>query len=160
MNGKYLLLGTNQGDRINNLIVAAEHIEKKVGRIIRRSSVYETEAWGYHDQPPFCNQVIVVETNLTPGMLLQEVKQIEKDMGRIKREKWRERLIDIDILYYENNIINTGSLIIPHPELQKRNFTLIPLCEIAAEEIHPVFGKSNRQLLEASPDRLQVSRIL
>jgi 2-amino-4-hydroxy-6-hydroxymethyldihydropteridine diphosphokinase len=159
MKGKYLLLGTNQGDRMNNLKVAAGFIERQAGRILLQSSVYETEAWGYHDQPSFYNQVLAIETTLPPENLLDLVKAIEKEMGRTGRVKWRERLIDIDILFYENDIINTGNLVIPHPEIQNRKFALVPLCEISAEEIHPMLGKTNRQLLDETTDQLKVNKI-
>jgi 2-amino-4-hydroxy-6-hydroxymethyldihydropteridine diphosphokinase len=159
MKGKYLLLGTNLGDREKNLRLAVISIEKQVGKVLRRSSVFESEAWGYHDQPSFYNQVLEINTTISPESLLYEVKTIEKEMGRIRNEKWRERMIDIDILYYENEIIDTGRLVIPHPEIQNRKFTLVPLCEISAAEIHPLLGKTNLELLKETPDILEVKKI-
>jgi 2-amino-4-hydroxy-6-hydroxymethyldihydropteridine diphosphokinase len=159
MKGKYLLLGTNLGDRKKNLSSACASIEKYLGKIIRKSSIYESDAWGFHDQPYFYNQVVKIKTILSPEELLKRISHIEKNMGRIRQEKWKERLIDIDILYYDNKIINDVQLVIPHPEIQNRKFTLVPLCEISPHELHPVFKKTNLQLLEGLTDPLGVKKI-
>lgn len=158
MKGKYLLLGTNLGNREKNLSGAIVKIRKSLGEILRKSSIYETEAWGFRDQPSFLNQVIRIKTSLSPEELLRVIAEIEESMGRIREDKWKERLIDIDILYYEDEIINQDQLVIPHPEIQNRNFTLVPLCEIAGSEIHPVLGKTNDELLKASNDQLGVRK--
>ncbi len=159
MKGKYLLLGSNLGDRMNNLNTAISAIVNQIGPVKKRSSVFETEPWGYKDQPDYYNQVLEVETNLTPNQMLKEIFRIEKKMGKIKFGKWKERLIDIDILYYDNEVIDTGTLIIPHPHIANRNFTLIPLCEISGNEIHPVLNTTNRELLDRTKDPLQVKKI-
>lgn len=159
MKGKYLLLGTNLGDRKRNLSSACASIEKYLGKIIQKSSIYESDAWGFHDQPSFYNQVLKIKTILSPEELLKRISHIEKNMGRIRQEKWKERLIDIDILYYDNKIINDTQLVVPHPEIQNRKFTLVPLCEISPHEFHPVLKKTNLQLLEGLTDPLGVKKI-
>jgi len=158
MKGKYLLLGTNLGNREKNLSIAIVKIRKSLGEVLQQSSIYESEAWGFRDQPSFLNQVIRIKTSLSPEELLKGIAEIEKNMGRIREEKWKERLIDIDILYYEDVILNHNQLVIPHPEIQNRNFTLVPLCEISGTEIHPVLKKTNDELLEASNDPLGVRK--
>jgi 2-amino-4-hydroxy-6-hydroxymethyldihydropteridine diphosphokinase len=159
MNGKYLLLGTNLGDRFKNLKEASRLIEEYAAKIIQQSSIFESEAWGFHDQPSYYNQVMEIETSRSPDELLSLISKIEKKMGRIRYEKWKERLIDIDILYYNNQIIQSPDLIIPHPEIQNRRFALIPLCEIAPDEIHPHLKKTNLELLKETEDTLAVRKI-
>lgn len=159
MKGKYLLLGTNLGDRKKNLTTAITSIENHLGKIIQKSSIYESEAWGFHDQPAFYNQVVKLITSFSPEELLKKITLIEKKMGRVRHEKWKERLIDIDILYFNDLIINTRQLVIPHPQIQNRRFTLVPLCEISADEIHPVLKKSNLELMEELSDSLRVKKI-
>jgi len=156
----FLLLGSNLGDRLNNLTTARLLIEEKVGKIIHQSSVYRTEAWGKTDQPDFYNQVIQLQSVLLPEDLLASVLTIEKEMGRVRIEKWGTRVIDIDILFYNNSQISTYSLQVPHPEIQNRKFTLLPLDEIASDFIHPAFQKSIHQLLIECPDQLPVVRMI
>lgn len=158
MKGKYLLLGTNEGERIKNLERALRYIDKNAGRIVRLSAVYETEAWGYRAQPAFYNLVVEISTTCNPEELLDVVKTIERKMGRESREKWRQRVIDIDILYYDNEVIKSGDLTVPHPEIPNRRFTLVPLCEISASEVHPVLGKTNGELLSVTGDQLKVKK--
>jgi len=159
MKGKYLLLGTNLGNRFKNLLEASGLIENQIGKIIQQSSIFETEAWGIREQPSFFNQVLEIQTSHTPEDLLFRITKIEKEMGRVRYEKWKERLIDIDILYYNDKIIQSAGLMIPHPELHKRRFTLVPLCEISPDEIHPLLKKTNLELLEETEDRLKVKKI-
>jgi len=159
MKGKYLLLGTNLGNRLNNLNKAILAVENLLGPIKQRSSIFETEPWGFQDQPTYYNQVLEIDTMLTPDEILKNIFLIEKAMGRTRHEKWKERLIDIDILYYEDEVINSNKLTIPHPQIQNRKFTLVPLCEISAHEIHPVLKKSNQELLRITTDSLQVKKI-
>ncbi|MGB3587007.1 MAG: 2-amino-4-hydroxy-6-hydroxymethyldihydropteridine diphosphokinase [Tunicatimonas sp.] len=154
--GIYLLLGSNLGDRSHNLCLAREHIEQQAGGIVRHSSIYETEAWGVLDQPLFYNQVLQIETQLGHEALLNTLLFIEKKIGKIKVGKWRERLIDIDLLYYGNRIVRTFTLTLPHPEIQNRRFTLAPLVELTPNELHPVLHQSHRKLLEITPDKLEV----
>jgi 2-amino-4-hydroxy-6-hydroxymethyldihydropteridine diphosphokinase len=155
----YILLGSNLGDSkkfISNAIVA---IEKKIGLVKAKSALYQTAAWGKLDQPEFINQVIEVETKLSPVVLLENILEIEKILGRERLEKWGARIIDIDILFYENQIINELDLIIPHPFLHVRRFTLMPLSEIAPRLMHPILLKSISQLLTDLDDDLSVKRV-
>jgi len=155
----YLLLGGNLGDRFAQVSNALQNIERDVGTVISRSSLYETEAWGKEDVPAYLNQVVAVDTELTARELLETVQEIEKRMGRARMEKWGSRLIDIDILFYGEECIDEPDLIIPHPFLAQRKFTLIPLNEIAADLIHPVFHKTVRELLSELKDPLTVLKV-
>ena len=143
----YIGLGTNMGERELNLQNAIEHIEKKVGKVLAQSSIYETPAWGLTDQPDFLNQVIEIETSQTPPQILENILQIEIEMGRIREKKWGPRLIDLDILFYNNLIFNTENLQIPHPYIHQRAFVLEPLNEIAPNFVHPVFEKTISELV-------------
>jgi 2-amino-4-hydroxy-6-hydroxymethyldihydropteridine diphosphokinase len=156
MHKVYLLLGGNLGDRIGTLKQASEHISHKVGEIISSSKLYETAAWGKTDQPNFLNQVVEVRTPLTPEQVLQTINVIEVDLGRVRLEHWGERIIDIDILFYDDLVLQTQRLTIPHPQLHLRKFTLLPLVEIAPNFVHPVTGKSITNLLQICPDSLEV----
>lgn len=157
--GVYILLGTNLGDRLANLIQAKQHISSLIGAIITQSSIYKTSAWGNTDQPDFYNQVIEVDTSLNPEHALDIILGIEHTMGRVRDKKWGPRIIDIDILLWENEILKTSSLTIPHAGLPERKFTLMPLAEVAPDYIHPELLKSISQLLEACTDPLPVEKI-
>jgi len=146
MNDVFLLLGSNLGDREAYLQNAVHHIETDIAPVVKRSAVYETQSWGKTDEPDYLNQVIELKTGLQPGSILQKILAIEKLMGRKREVKWGSRIIDIDILFYGQTVVNDHQLQIPHPELHKRMFTLIPMSEIAPDFIHPVFGKSIFQL--------------
>ena len=155
-NNVYLLLGSNLGDKFNNLKIAIEELEHKAGKLIASSTVYQTAAWGFEAQPDFVNQAILLETALLPLKLLNTLHEIEQKMGRQPGPKWQERLIDIDILLFNNEVIDYAFLKIPHPELHNRRFALVPLAQLAPEFIHPVFITSISKLLEACPDQLDV----
>lgn len=156
INRAFLHTGSNLGNRFDNLWEANQEIENCVGKIINASQFYETKAWGIENQPDFINQALEVETELSPDELLNAILEIEMKLGRIRAIKWEARLIDIDILFYEEQIINTPKLIIPHPRLQERNFVLIPMMEIAPDFVHPVFQKSIESLYLESKDSLEV----
>lgn len=156
MSGIYLLLGTNLGNKSNNLRKVIELLVANRIAIRRESSIYETAAWGIEDQPSFLNQVIEIETARTPERLLELTQEIERTMGRVRIEKWGERLIDIDILYYGDTILNQEGLVIPHPEIQNRKFTLAPLVEVAPEFVHPLLLSSQKELLDGCNDQLPV----
>ncbi|MGK7396643.1 MAG: 2-amino-4-hydroxy-6-hydroxymethyldihydropteridine diphosphokinase [Candidatus Cyclobacteriaceae bacterium M3_2C_046] len=160
MKGIFLILGSNLGDRIQVMAKTHRFIQQYIGPIKNSSAIYETDPWGIEDQPAFLNQVVEVETDLLPHLLLECLQQIESQVGRVRKEKWGQRLIDIDILYYHDQIIATDRLKIPHPEIPHRNFTLVPLCEIAAEQLHPVLRVSQNNLLEKSSDHLRVRKLL
>ncbi|MGE6219601.1 2-amino-4-hydroxy-6-hydroxymethyldihydropteridine diphosphokinase [Nubsella zeaxanthinifaciens] len=156
----YLLLGTNMGDRNSNLQQAIALIESEIGNVIAASSVYETAPWGKTDQPGFLNQAVGVQTALQPLELLQVMLDIEKKMGRVRLEKWGERLIDIDLIFYgEDTILNNEELSLPHPEMHKRRFVLEPLNEIAADYIHPVFKEKVSSILTNLSDELTVQKL-
>lgn len=152
----HILLGGNLGNREENLAQAKKHIEQKIGSIVQESSVYETKAWGVENQPDFLNQVILVETNLSPQQVLSDNLAIEKILGRVRHQKWHERTIDIDILYAEHSIINEENLKIPHPFIQERKFTLVPLAEISPNFVHPILNKTQKELNELCYDELPV----
>ncbi len=153
MNFAYILLGTNLGDKITNIETAIEKISSLCGKVSTRSALYETSPWGILDQPSFLNQVIKIESTITAEELLEKLLLIEKELGRIRAIKWGERIIDLDILYFNNEIIVKENLKIPHPELHNRKFTLVPLNEIAADYKHPVLNVTNRQLLHRCTDK-------
>lgn len=157
MNKCYILLGSNLGDKKSNLLEARIHLEEKFGVIIECSSIYETEPWGRTEQDSFLNQVLSIMTKFDSLETLSNCLEIEKTMGRIRIEKWMERVIDIDILYFNDEIHTSPSLMIPHPELQNRRFTLDPLVEISPDYIHPILKKTNKQLLDACQDPLKVN---
>ncbi|WP_313261170.1 2-amino-4-hydroxy-6-hydroxymethyldihydropteridine diphosphokinase [Sphingobacterium sp.] len=159
MNKVYLLLGANIGNPNKQLEDAKVEIEDRIGKITRQSKFYESEAWGVENQPVFLNQVILLETDFSANKVLNEILKIEILLGRIRGQRWGSRIIDIDILYYNEDIIHTEDLQVPHPYIQERNFTLIPLVEIAADYSHPIFKKSNKELLEESTDQLNVKTI-
>ena len=153
----YLLLGSNMGQSKALLANAADHIQQLIGPIQVLSSIYKSDAWGKEDQDPFLNQVLLVETSLSASDLLQSLLKIEQQMGRIRSVKWGARIIDIDILFYDNEQIQNDNLIIPHPALAERRFTLIPLNEIAPDFLHPVLNKSIATLLLTCTDPLTVN---
>lgn len=155
----YLLLGSNLGDSKKYISEALRLIEREIGPIITRSSLYQTASWGKSELPDFINQVIQVETLFAPGDLLEGILAIEQQLGRRRIEKWGSRTIDIDILFYGNEIINERDLIIPHPYLHERRFTLMPLNDIAPDFIHPLSGKTMQELLNDLSDNLYVKKL-
>ena len=159
MNNVFLLTGGNMGDKRKNLLRAAKFIDQKLGNILSTSAIYETEAWGKIDQPSFYNQVLQVQTDYSPNEVLQEILAIELNMGRERIVKYGPRLIDIDILFYNDEVIETPELIVPHPQIQLRRFVLAPLAEIVPKYIHPLLQKTIAELLLDCKDLLQVKAI-
>jgi 2-amino-4-hydroxy-6-hydroxymethyldihydropteridine diphosphokinase len=150
-----LLLGSNLGDRAMNLRKSSELLSEMAGEILSRSSIYETEPWNMDEASWFLNQVILIKTAKSPRALMSQIESIESQMGRKtnpSKVNYESRIIDIDILYMSTIILNEPGLNIPHPRLHLRKFTLIPLCEIAPNFIHPVFLKTQIQLLEECAD--------
>ncbi|PCJ89508.1 MAG: 2-amino-4-hydroxy-6-hydroxymethyldihydropteridine diphosphokinase [Flavobacteriales bacterium] len=157
MNTAYLLLGGNLGVRVETLAMTVELIEKRIGQAAKKSSIYETEPWGFQHENKFLNQVIKVKTALLPIELLTKILKIEKQLGRTRnKSQYSARTIDIDILFYNNIIISEKNLQIPHPRLHERKFALVPLCEIASDLFHPILKKSIKKLLENCGDNSQV----
>ena len=134
-------------------------IENKVGPILQKSSLYQTAAWGLTDQADFLNQVVLLESSLTPNEILAEIQAIEKALGRERLVTWGPRTLDLDILFIDQELIQESDLQIPHPHIQDRKFILIPLHEIAADLNHPIYNKSIRELLNESKDTSAVSLI-
>ncbi|HWZ03230.1 MAG TPA: 2-amino-4-hydroxy-6-hydroxymethyldihydropteridine diphosphokinase [Mucilaginibacter sp.] len=159
MHEVFLLLGSNLGDRQLFLKQAIEYIKTEIAPVIKISSVYETQSWGKTDAPDYLNQVVALKTSLAPQVVLQKALDIENKLGRHREEKWGSRTIDIDILFYDQQIINAPGLIIPHPELQKRRFTIEPLAEIAPDWMHPILKKNILQLKNELIDELNVKKI-
>jgi 2-amino-4-hydroxy-6-hydroxymethyldihydropteridine diphosphokinase len=153
----YLLLGGNLGDKKKVFENARIKLENQLGEITAQSAIYETEPWGFESDDLFWNQALEITTSLAPEEVLQATQQTEQELGRIRKtNQYDSRIIDIDILMYNAQMINLENLTIPHPRLQERKFALIPLNEIAPELVHPLFQKSIGQLLDECPDRLQV----
>ena len=152
----YLSIGGNLGDRKTYLKKAIKLLIKAVGHQVQASNIYETEAWGKTDQEPFLNQVLEMESYLSAFELLKTCLKIEAALGRSREERWGSRSIDIDILFYGDEIIEEKHLQIPHPRLHQRNFVLIPLKEIAPDFLHPVLGKKIDLLSKSSKDSLAV----
>jgi len=142
----HLSLGSNLDDRLSQLTHAKSLISAELGPIVKESRIYETQPWGYEDQPWFLNQVIAVTSSLEAAEVLTKIKQIEIKAGRHPGEKWQARHIDIDILLHGDEIINDETLVIPHPHFHERNFALIPLMEIASQAMHPVMHQTIEEL--------------
>ena len=155
VNEIYLLLGSNLGNRYENL-QSAKSLIAEIGSLLDESLVYNSEPWGNTDQPNFLNQVIKISTSLSASELLLALQQIEDKIGRIRKEKWGARIIDIDILFYGNEILSLNKLILPHPGIPHRRFVLVPLAEIAATLKHPQLESTIQTLLDECDDNLQV----
>lgn len=152
----YLLLGANLGNPKEQLLTAHMEINARVGTVTNVSSLYQSQAWGNADQPDFINQVLKISFGGTPLDLLEKILHIETEMGRRRIEKWGSRVIDIDILFFGDQIVNEENLQIPHPQIPNRRFTLLPLNEIAPHLIHPVLIKPMHQLMMECSDPLDV----
>ena len=157
MNTAYILLGSNEGDRQTHLLKAIEFIEKGAGSVVKQSEIYTTMAWGNLEQPDFLNQVLCVHTCFPPAQLLNSLLAIEEKLGRLRNgAKWMPRTIDTDILFYDELILHTADLVIPHPYIQDRKFVLIPLAEIAPQHLHPLLKKNMQSLVDQCTDLLEV----
>ncbi|WP_460937348.1 2-amino-4-hydroxy-6-hydroxymethyldihydropteridine diphosphokinase [Spirosoma humi] len=152
----YLLLGANLGNRTKTLQRAVDLIAEYVGPVTQQSVLYETAPWGVTDQPTYLNQVLAVDTTLLPEDILGQTQTIEQELGRVRFEKWGARVIDIDILYYDDLVQQSDTLTIPHPYLHQRRFTLVPLAEIAPDFMHPVLLKTTTELLAECTDESKV----
>jgi len=155
----YLLLGANLGNRANTIAQALHELAATVGAIKATSSLYETAPWGKGDQPLFYNKAVQLQTTLDPAAVWQHIQAVEQKLGKVSKERWGPRRIDIDILYYHKHIITNANLTIPHKALPRRKFVLVPLCEIAPNYIHPVLQKTNKVLLLECPDPLKVQHV-
>jgi len=150
MSTVYIGIGSNLGDRHKNCLRAIELLKQQGLSVTRQSLLYETEPWGLTEQPEFVNMAVEAETELAPEPLLALLKKIEKNMGRRETVRWGPRIIDLDILLYDDIIMNTDALSIPHPLMHEREFVLRPLSEIAEEKVHPVLKKRIGELLKSS----------
>lgn len=147
----YLGLGTNLGDKTANLHTAVRQIEEKIGDVVSLSSFYETAPWGFDSENSFLNAAVCVETALSPQEVLRRTQEIERSMGRTQKSEqgiYHDRVIDIDLLLYNKEIINTAGLTLPHPLMHQRDFVMKPLVEIAPDVVHPVLGKKLREIFK------------
>lgn len=158
MNRIYLSLGSNMNQPERQLQKAQEHISRQVGIVVRSSSIYQTAAWGKTDQPDFLNQVLIVESEKPAPEVMQVLLGIEKKMGRIRTEKNAPRVIDIDILFFNHDMMKEKDLLVPHPQVQNRRFVLVPLNQLSPNFRHPVLKKTIHQLLQECADPLNVKK--
>src|SRR4030042_2943936 len=154
MSMSYIGICSNLGDREKNCLHAKDVLQKKEITVKKRSSLYETERWGLKDQPYFINMVIEIETALEPKELLRLLKDMEREMGRKESSKWGPRRIDLDILLFDDIILNEDTLKIPHPLMHERDFVLRPLCEIAPAKRHPVLNLTMEELMQKLPNQI------
>lgn len=154
MNGIYILLGSNMGNRLEYLREAEQLLITEGIQVLDESSIYETEPWGKTDQAWFLNVILQIETSNEPQVLLSILLKVEQTLGRIREEKWGERCIDIDLLYYHDKELSSESLTVPHPGIVDRRFTLVPLAEMCPLETHPKTGKTQIQMLADCSDEL------
>lgn len=160
MNKVFLGLGGNIGDKHKNFIHVHELIELKLGKIIQKSSIYETPPWGFQSEEIFWNQVLVIETKLEAEELLWRIKEIEAEFGRKRgKERYSSREMDIDILYFNDDFMESIDLIIPHPRIHERRFVLVPLVEIAPEMKHPLRRLTSIEMLENCLDKSVIKKI-
>jgi 2-amino-4-hydroxy-6-hydroxymethyldihydropteridine diphosphokinase len=156
----YLLLGGNIGDREEYLGMAKEKIALLIGNLREVSSIFETQPWGFDDEVPFLNQLIIADTLLEPEQAMQVLLKIENRLGRVRDEKkFLSRTIDIDILFYDDRVICKNDLVVPHPQLHNRRFALEPLAELVPGLVHPVFNKTIEHLLKECTDKMAVRKI-
>ena len=153
-----LLLGSNLGQREKNLSDARGYLTSSGMKILKESSIYETDAWGNDFQKAFLNQVLIVRTQLIAQDLLVLLLETERKLGRTRQKKWEDRIVDIDILFYGSEVIKSESLTVPHPLVHERKFALVPLCEIRPDLFHPQFQLTMTQLLERCDDHKSVKK--
>jgi 2-amino-4-hydroxy-6-hydroxymethyldihydropteridine diphosphokinase len=153
----YLALGTNMGNRLSNLKAAIDNLSPQMS-VKKKSRIYETPPWGFTDQGAFLNQVVMVETYLKPEALLAHLKRLETALGRVPNFQNGPRLIDMDILFFDDKVMDTPPLVIPHPRLQERAFVLVPLADLAPDLVHPVIYKTVSELLD-SVDKSEIKLV-
>ena len=156
MNTLYLQLGSNLGERERFIDNAVQQIAESIGKVCIRSKIYESNPWRVDGQANYLNQIIQVNTILSSEEVLVVILNIENVLGRVRLEKWGERLIDIDIIFFNNEIIETSELCIPHKHMHERNFVLVPLKEIAPSLMHPKYNKTVSELLDETKDMEKV----
>ena len=156
----FVLLGSNLGDREHLVNQACKMMGERCGEIVSKSHLYESEPWGFEAEQWFLNQVVVINTQLSPDELMQTLLEIEKELGRDRnthQNGYVSRPMDLDILYFGNQIVDTQMVTVPHPRLHQRRFTLLPLCDVAPDYVHPIMNKTNRKLLEECVDTAMVN---
>lgn len=155
----YILLGSNMGNRKQFLRKAIKQVADLCGKVVKESSIYQTAAWGNTKQAAFLNQVIIVQTTLAPDELMKTLLHIETGLGRIRTEKYGPRTIDLDLLFFDEQVYHSSVVTLPHPALQDRKFVLVPLAELSPRKIHPVYNKTITALLKECADTLDVKKI-